>query len=283
MANPLSGIWERIRSTVREGLGWVSEVFAIRSFGGLARKVLAPVSDLLGDELTDFIAGLADGLDGIIQVILDPIKQAWASLGVKLAPFFAWTIELAYATVEAIKWVDRVAIPGVRRWIMDRVREIRDALRAAIAALTRWTTDRISDLWTHAANLKNWIVDTVLRPLWEGVKWLRSWATDRISELWAAAGAFRQWVIDNVLRPLWTGLNNLIDLVATRVMTAVRLVEDAVTLFLAIRRYGAAGFLTLILPGRMGLLFRQLLRGASANARDAVGAIDDAADLWLRM
>jgi len=283
MANPLSGIWERIRSKVRAGLGWVSEVFAIRSFGGLARKVLAPVGDLLGKELTDFIAGLADGLDGIIQVILDPIKKAWAVLGVKLAPYFSHFRALAGAVVDGFKWVDRVAIPAARRWIMARVRDVRDALRATIAALTRWITDRVAELRSGLANLGQWVRDNVLIPLGKRILGIISWATARISDLWAWTRAFRQWVIDNVLRPLWTGLNSLIDLVATRVMTAVRLVEDAVNLFLAIRRYGSAGFLTLILPGRMGLLFRQILRGASADARGAVNAIDDAADLWLRM
>ncbi|MCH8992999.1 MAG: hypothetical protein IIA44_14770, partial [Acidobacteria bacterium] len=228
MANPLSGIWERIRSRVRAGLGWVSEVFAIRSFGGLARKVLAPVADLLGKELTDFIVGLADGLDGIIQVILDPIKKAWAILGVRLAPFFSAIREVAVATVVGFRWVDRVAIPAVRRWIMARIREVRDALRGAIAGVRRWASARISDLWKWTRGFSQWVRDNVLIPLGKRILGIISWATARISELWRWTRDFRQWVIDNVLQPLWAGLNNLIHLVATRVMTAVRLVEDAI-------------------------------------------------------
>jgi hypothetical protein len=89
-------------------------------------------------------------------------------------------------------------------------------------------------------------------------------------------------VIDEVWTPLLRSLNQVRTFLWGRVLAVVELVESAWTLLMAVKEYGAAGLLLLLLPGRLGDHFARIVRGSADNAGDAVAALDDWADRWLR-
>lgn len=273
----MSGLWERFRNAVTGSVEW-----GIRSLSRLARDAVDSVSDLIGDQLGELIAWLGDAVDGIVQLVLTPVRKAWDLIGPPLQHLFGWLGDLGDSVVAAVRWVTDVFIPSVRRWLLDRVDDIARGIRSVIDGVRRWATDRLRDLVNGLTALRRWVEDHVLAPLGRLVTGLRDWVTDRLRDLIDGVNKLASWVHDEVLVPLGTTLGNVVNLIQTRIMAVVQLVEAGWSLFLAVAKYGPAGLLAILLPGRIGDLFGRLVGGVRGNAHDAIGALDDLADQWLR-
>lgn len=278
----LSDVWERIKTTASGIGGRIVEVFHLRELAGAARSAVAPVVDLIGEPLAEVISWVADAVDAIVQLVLTPIKRAWSLLGSTLGGFLAGLRDFVKETVWSVSWLWRVAIPTVRDWIMARVADVAAGIRRALDGVWRWAVDRVRELVDGLANLGRWVRENVLAPLGRAVNGLRRWAEERVAELIRGAQAIVRWVQTEVVSPIWRTLTGVVRFIEDRVRAVVQLVEAVRDVFVAIIRYGPAGLLALLLPGRLGQLFRQLVRSAQSDAVEAVGALDDAADLWLR-
>lgn len=278
----LSDVWERVKSTVREGIDWVSETWAVKTLAGIARDVVAPVADLIGDQLADLIAWLSDAVDAILHLILTPIRAAWDFLAPRVADFLHALPEFFDSVFQGLLNIIRVRIPAALRWASERIATVRDAVLGVVDGVRRWAVDRVRDLVRGLNGLRQWVVDNILRPLGEKIAGLTRWAAERIGDLLERLDGLRQWVVDRVLTPLWERVTGIVRLIAGRIMAAVRLVEAAWSVFQAILRFGPAAVLALMLPGRAGQLFRHLVRSTAGEATETVGALDDLADIWLR-
>lgn len=267
----LSDIWERVRDS------WV-----IRRVGAIARSAGAILADVAGPVVAEAFTLVSDAVDGIVQLVLTPVRKAWDFLAPHLnalADALAGAVSAAYS---GLRWLKTVFIPRVQRWIMAQVARVASAAAAALAATARWIFDRLGELVAGLAGLARWVRTEVLVPLWNGINGLRRWATDRLGELVAGLAGLARWVKDEVLTPLWREVLSIGRFLANRVMAVVVLVEGAVDIFLVIQREGTAGLLSLLLPGKIGLHFRRMTNASGAEGRDMLAALDDWADVWLR-
>jgi len=257
----LSDLWERIRSTVVEGIGWVGDTWAIRTLGGIGRAAITPIVDLLGEPVAEFVTRLGDAVDAIVHLVLTPIRRAWAPLGLVFASLAGQVKGLASSVYDGFRDVLLVHLPKLRQWVVDNVLR---PLWDLVSGLRSWAAQRVSDLW-------------------RGVTDLRRWATQHIVDLWRQVSDLRQWVVDNVLRPLWDLVTDLVAFVYGRVLAVVHLVEASWATLLLVARYGPSRLFLLLLPGGLGRLATDLMRATQGSAMEAVEALDDAADRMLRL
>lgn len=267
----LSDVWERVRNS------WV-----IRSLGGLVRSAAGGLAEVAGPVVAEAFTLVSDAVDGIVRMVLTPVRGAWDFLAPRLTLFAATVGDALVAAAAGLLWLKRVYIPQVQRWIMGQLAVIAGIAGNARYALFRWASDRLGELVSGIAALSRWVRTEVLVPLWNGLNGLRQWATDRLGELVSGLAALGAWVRDVALPAVWRELLGISRFLAGRVLAVVVLVEGAVEIFLVIRREGTAGLLSLLLPGRIGLHFRRMTNASGREGRDMLAALDDWADVWLR-
>lgn len=267
----LSGVWERLRNT------WV-----IRSLGGLVRDAAGALADVAGPVVAEALTLVTDAVDGIVRMVLTPVRKAWDFLAPHLRNFVAAVADGLAAAAAGLLWVKRVLIPRVQRWLVAQIAKAARVAAAALAATTRWVTDRLGELVSGIAALSRWVRTEVLVPLWNGLNGLRRWVTDRLGELVSELAAFLRWVRDEALPAVWRELLGISRFLVGRVLAVVVLVEGAVDIFLVIKREGTAGLLSLMLPGKIGLHFRRMTNASGREGRDMLASLDDWADVWLR-
>ena len=250
--------------------------------GGGARNAGSAIAGVAGPIVADAITAIADAVDALVEIVLTPVRKAWNFLAPHLNNMADALADAAAAAYTGLRWIDRIALPAVQRFILSRVAEVGRFALAGRDWIFRWARDRVDEIWREIVGIARWVREGVLVPLWNGVNGLRRWATDRLGELVSGLAALGSWIRDVAIPAIWAELLGIGRFIIDRVIAVVVLFEAARDIFLVIMREGTAGLLTLLLPGKIGLHFRRMTNASGREGRDMLASLDDWADVWLR-
>jgi phage-related protein len=279
----LSEIWEKVKTTVAKGVGWVADTWVVRELSTTVREAVAPVADLISEPLGRAISLVTDAVDAILHLILTPIRRAWARLAPHLDGVLAGLVDFFTETRDGFLKLVRVHLPNLLRWTAARIREARDHLAGLIAAVRRWATEQLARIWAELANAIAWVKREVLAPLWARVTGVWDWTTARVSELFDRVRGIVAWVRTEVWAPLWRRVNQVVDYVVGPVAFVVRVVTGLAGFFAALLHHGPGALLELVVPGLRARSFTRTARQVSANAYEVVATADELADHYLRL
>ncbi len=250
--------------------------------GGGARSAGSAIAGVAGPIVADAITAIADAVDAIVEIVLTPVRKAWDFLAPHLNNMADALADAAVAAYSGLRWIDRVALPAVQRFVLRAINRGLKLAGAARIILRDWIEDRLGEIRDAAIGFGRWVREEVLVPLWNGVNGLRRWATDRLGELVSGLASLGSWIRDVAIPAIWAELLGIGRFIVDRVMAVVVLFEAARDIFLVILREGTAGLLTLLLPGKIGLHFRRMTNASGREGRDMLASLDDWADVWLR-